>query len=250
MSRSPRNLPLSPWTLHLVFLVIAGPLMRAGNAAEHGPAKPSSTTELHQMEAWWSDLEKDEAAASRALLLMSTRPEQAVAFLKDNLKPLTLDSVRLKAYLLRLGSPNEAVWRKAFEDLEYYDPRLAMDLQTLMDKVTETPARQRMVEILSSRDPGSLKEWQVKLRNHGDVYMIDRDKYSWYVEHKISRINSIPFLTPKRKWTRAVRGIALLEHIGTPGAVAILRDVATGHPEAQPTRVAIESLHRLAANAR
>ena len=38
---------------------------------------------------------------------MSTRPDQAVAFLKDKLKPLMLDSVRLKAYLLRLGSPNE-----------------------------------------------------------------------------------------------------------------------------------------------
>ena len=82
------------------------------------------------METLWADLEKDEAEATRALLKMSTQPDQTVGFLKDKMKPLTLDSVRLKAYLLRLGSPNEALWKKAFEDLEYFDPRLAMDLPT------------------------------------------------------------------------------------------------------------------------
>jgi hypothetical protein len=37
----------------------------------------------------------------------------------------------------------------------------------------------------------------------------------------------------------------LLEHIGTPEAVAILKDMASGHPDAQPTRVAREALDRL-----
>jgi hypothetical protein len=51
-------------------------------------------------------------------------------------------------------------------------------------------------------------------------------------------------------WTRAVRAIVLLEHIGTPGAVAILKDMATGHPDAQPTKVARDCLERLAKSAR
>ena len=37
----------------------------------------------------------------------------------------------------------------------------------------------------------------------------------------------------------------LLEHFGTPGAVAILKEMATGHPDAQPTRVARDALARL-----
>jgi hypothetical protein len=50
----------------------------------------------------------------------------------------------------------------------------------------------------------------------------------------------------KRKWNQAVRAIVLLEHIGTPDALAILRDMASGHPEAQPTRTAVEALARIA----
>ena len=41
-----------------------------------------------------------------------------------------------------------------------------------------------------------------------------------------------------------------LEHIGTPEAMAILKDMGTGHPEAQRTRVARKPLDRLAAKAR
>jgi len=199
------------------------------------------------MDAWWTDLEKDEAAATGAVLEMYTRPEATVTFLKDKLKPLTLDSVRLKAYLLRLGSSNEALWKKAFEDLEYYDPRLAMDLESLMDKFTETPTRQRLVEVLSALQPGSLKDKKVELHRFGQgTYNFSADRGSWWAENKVSRLNSYDPDTAKRKWTRAVRAIVLLEHIATPDAVAILKDMATGHPDAQPTRVAKESLDRLA----
>ena len=49
----------------------------------------------------------------------------------------------------------------------------------------------------------------------------------------------------KTKWTRAVQAITLLEHVETPDAVAILKDMATGHPLAQPTRAAKEALGRI-----
>jgi hypothetical protein len=175
---------------------------------------------------------------------LSTRPEETVALLNDKLKPFKLDSLRLKAYLLRLGSSNEAVWKKAFEDLEYYDPRLAMDLQALMDKVADTPVRQRLVEVLSCRDPGSLQGQKITLRNWGNFFTFGSDRVMWRVEHKVARINTVAWITPKRKWTRAVRAIVLLEHIGTPEALVILKDMATGHPDAQPTKVAKEALDR------
>jgi hypothetical protein len=50
----------------------------------------------------------------------------------------------------------------------------------------------------------------------------------------------------EKKWTRAVRAIVLLEHIGTPDATAILKDMATGHPDAYPSKVAKEALKNLA----
>jgi hypothetical protein len=46
-------------------------------------------------------------------------------------------------------------------------------------------------------------------------------------------------------WVRAIRAIALLEQVGTPGAVAILKDMATGHPDASPTKAAKVALQRM-----
>ena len=118
-----------------------------------GPA----TADEKQMEVWWVDLEKGDTAATRALLNLSDRPKESVAFLKRKMKPLTISSGQVKALLLKLGNSNESVWKPAFEELEYFDPRLAIDLQTLMDRYTESPTRQRMVEILSGREARSLK---------------------------------------------------------------------------------------------
>jgi hypothetical protein len=42
-----------------------------------------------------------------------------------------------------------------------------------------------------------------------------------------------------------VRAVVLLEHVGTPAAVAALRALATGHPDAQPTKAAKEAVARL-----
>src|SRR5262245_20266156 len=153
---SPRNNVLvSTAALLLGCTLVAVPVEVAGQA-ETSPRKEAKADDK-QLEAWWTDLERGEEDATRALLQLSVRPSQAVDFLKNRMKPLRLDSVRLKAFLLRLGSENEKLWKQAFDDLEYYDPRLAMELPKLMEKVTESPTRERLVEVLSARDAESLK---------------------------------------------------------------------------------------------
>ena len=142
------------------------------------------------------------------------------------MKPLTISSGQVKALLLKLGNDNESVWKPAFEELEYFDPRLAIDLQTLMDRYTESPARQRMVEIMSGREADSLKGKNVQLRKFGgpdDFNFFAQNEGSWWAENRVERINSEYWGDTKKKWTRAVRAIVLLEHIGTPDAV--------GHPQ-------------------
>ena len=49
----------------------------------------------------------------------------------------------------------------------------------------------------------------------------------------------------KRQWVRATRAIVILESIGTPEAVAIIKDMSTGHPDAGPTHAAAEALDAL-----
>jgi hypothetical protein len=212
-------------------------------------AEPA-TTDLKRMEDWWVELEKGDTAATRALLKLSARPKETVAFLKIKLKPLTISSAQVKALLLKLGNANESVWKPAFEEIEYFDPRLAIDLKTLMDRYTETPARQRMVEVLSGREAGSLKDKNIQLRKFGgpdDFNFFAENEGSWWAEVRVDRISSLHWGTVKKKWTRAVRAIVLLEHIGTPDAAAILKNMATGHPDAYPTKVAKDSLKAIAA---
>jgi hypothetical protein len=72
------------------------------------------------------------------------------------MKPLTISSAQVKSLLLKLGNDNEEVWKPAFEELEYFDPRLAIDLQTLMERYMDSPTRQRMVEVMSGRQAGQL----------------------------------------------------------------------------------------------
>jgi hypothetical protein len=216
---------------------------RPDPAGEKGPNDGPAV-----FEAWWQDLEKWETEATRALLNLADRREETVAFLKARVTPLKITPGEVRAQLLKLGSPNEKVWKPAFEELEYFDPRLAIDLETLMDRYKESPGRQRMVEVMSGREPGSLGAKAVNLRGlrGGDGFNFVSENRSWWAEHRTDRINDERgWGNPKKKWTRAVRAIVLLEHIATPGAIAILQDMATGHPNAQPTRVAKDALRRL-----
>jgi hypothetical protein len=204
-----------------------------------------------RMEAWWADLEKGETEAARALLNLSDRPKETVNFLKQKMKPLKLTSGQAKTLLLKLGNGDESVWKPAFEELEYLDPRLAFDLVTLMDRYKESPTRQRMVEVMSGRQAGQLAGKEVTLRpvgQDGFNFFAQPNFGSWWAEHKIERINRDSPRQIKKKWTRTVRAIVLLEHIGSPEANDILKDMASGHPDAQPTKVAQEALKSLAAH--
>ena len=207
---------------------------------------PAPAADRRGMDDLWLDLEKGDFEASRALLAMSARPKEAVDFLKVRMKPLTLDAEKARALIDWLGNDDEAVWKPAFEELEYFDPRLAIDLETAVKETRESPGRQRLVEVLSGRPAGSLGDKVVELRNHGvDSWnFFSPNTGSWWAEVRVDRINSSGWGNPKKKWTQAVRAIALLEHIATPEAVAILKAMASGRPDAQPTKAAAESLAR------
>jgi hypothetical protein len=122
------------------------------------------------------------------------------------MKPLTISSAQVKSLLLKLGNDNEEVWKPAFEELEYFDPRLAIDLQTLMERYMDSPTRQRMVEVMSGRQAGQLAGKEVSLRpvgQDGFNFFAQPNFGSWWAEHKIERINWDSRRSIKKKWTRA-----------------------------------------------
>src|SRR5947209_15660569 len=102
------------------------------------------------MQKWWDDLEKPEPACSRALLNLADHPAESVAFFKERLKPLKIEPGDVRSLIRDLQSDEENVWKPAFEKLEYFDPRLAIDLPTLMKENVQPRSRNRLIEILCS----------------------------------------------------------------------------------------------------
>lgn len=222
-------------SLAIVFAWNAIPLI----AVEPKPEAPA-------IETAWRNLEKNEPESTQALLQLSRDPVATLAVFRAHLKPLNLTGDRLKELIVKLSSDDEKTWQAAFEELEYFDPRLALDLPTLMDVVQAAPVRQRLVTILSGRPAANVIAGDIELRKVGDDGYNFSAGGSWWAEHKIERLTSeFGWGNPKRKWTRAIRAIVLLEHFGTPEAQAILEDLAKGHAEAQPTKVAKQALERL-----
>jgi hypothetical protein len=229
--------------------MLAAGLARPSRAAPDRAAPAAVRKELEDL---WADLAGDEVTASRALLRLATRPKEAVELCAEKLKPLTIDAKQVRALLADLGSEKEPTWKAAAEQLEYFDPRLAIDLPTLMDEVTDRLPRARLVAILSGdRTAERLLERkdEITLGRHGgqneEVYYNFRQGGSWWAEHRVDRLNVGTWGNKRKYWTRAVRAIVLLEHVGTPAAVAVLKELATGHADAQPTKAAKEALGRI-----
>jgi hypothetical protein len=133
-----------------------------------------------------------------------------------------------------------------FEPLEYFGPRLAVDLETLMNQNPAGPTRPRLVAVRTGRAPGPREDKRVEShKSAGGFNFFPEGRGSWWAEPKVGNLNAGTMGNPKQKWTRAVRAVALLEDVATPEAVAHLRARATGHPEAKPTKVAAESLARI-----
>ena len=162
---------------------------------------------------------------------------------KKKLKPLTISSGQVKALLLKLGNDNESVWKPAFEELEYFDPRLAIDLETLMDRYTEAPTRQRMVEVLSAREVGSLKGKNVQLRKFGgpdDFNFFAQNEGSWWAENRVERLNSENWSTNKTNFLPHILRVTESGESLFPGRViagiAIINSVAAERGELSSKR--------------
>lgn len=226
--------------LMLIAMVTLFSLLPIAASDETTPTEPTH----NELDAWWADLYGDDPAAANAIIKLYKNADAAVPYLKERLQPLELQADQCKRLLKELGSDDEHVWRAAWEKLDYLDPRLAIDLETLMENLTEAPARTRLVELCSDRKADSLAGKDVTIRRFGNEFNFFDGRGSWWAEHRVDRIGQWAGRR-KRAWTRAARGVAILEQIGTPDAIEVLEQLSSGHPDAAPTRAATDSLERI-----
>jgi len=204
-----------------------------------------------ELDALWLDLiSADELIAGRAILKFAGWKDEAVAYLKGRLPPLKLDKKRAKQLLLELGSKDEKTAGIAFKKLAYFDPRLALTREELEKELLDAPKRRHLSEVLSDLPMNALvpDSWHwhspdnqvyrfsqtVKVGNRN----VNRD---WRIAISVADIGKHG---RNSHWIRATRAIAVLEHIGSDNAMAIVKGMATGHPDAGPTKAAEAVLQR------
>lgn len=216
---------------------------------------PNATISPETMTELWSHLLESEPTSTRAILRLAKHRESVTKFLATKLSPLKATEQDLLDLIAQLGSDDEQIWRAAYQKLNYFDPRLAMGLEEVLslESVQEYPARHRLVDVLSGRSvdasySATSQHYKfIKLIKHegdeGGFFNFCGSETentcgsSWWAEPKVENLN-VGFSNPKMEWTRIVRALALLESFDTPEANAIIESVATGHVDAQPTKVA------------
>jgi hypothetical protein len=229
-------------TLAATLMLFLSFAVQAADAPQVATGASAITPQM--LDLWWKDLQESEPRASAALLNFSSHPKETIEFFREHLRPLKIEVDDLNLLLSALGSAKESEWKAACEQLEYFDPRLAMNLETLMGDVPDEPARSRLVDILCDYPPGTHTGKRIELRKigKGEGFNFFDGHGSWWAEDKVARLGSSSWGGGKKKWQRSVRAMVLLKHIGTPEAMAIVQEMTTGHPDAFPTRVAKETI--------
>jgi hypothetical protein len=184
-------------------------------AAGHRAAPPEKGERPLQpadLAAIWKDFTQNDDAGSkkawRGIVAMIQSPQQAVPFLKERVKPAPRpDQKRIDQCLADLDSRNFKRREKAMKDLEAFGQLAVSSLdRKLAEQALSLEARKRMEEL-------ALKLTKTILS--GDE-------------------------------VRTIRAVEVLEGIGTPEAVAVLKDLAGGGEGAALTEQARKALARLA----
>lgn len=210
------------------------------------------------LDAVWKDLlSADEAVATRAALTIATQPkDEAVKFLAEKLRPVKADKKLLSKLFADLGDRDFRTREAAQTELEYFGRFIRSELDAEA-KATEVPeVKERLVKLISQI------EHREKLEKMKDEKPEPAAPNPGGRGASVSIMNGRVFIngqevTPNAKpvviekpgtpaaWVRAGRGIGVLEHLGTPEAVALLEKIALGEDNAPPTKQAQDALARL-----
>jgi WD40 repeat protein len=156
----------------------------------------------------WADLLNDFGKFHAAMGGLLARPKEALALIKDHLKPVPIVRVeRIKDRIIDLDSGKYAVRSAAMRDLETWQEQTRPHLAGEMAANPPLEVRQRVKILLDKLDSARL--------------------------------------LPSVKDVQADLMLELLEHIGTPEARHYLEVVAGGAPDARLTRAAQAAVVRL-----
>ncbi len=243
----------------------AAPTKRALEIADRiAMGNPSTTVTKEELQQWWHDLANPGIQSTYATLSFIRFPNEAIGLLKQELLPLRLSQSRLEELYVQLASDDASVWQAAYREFEYFDPRLVKTVPEIMDGLSvvneqiehdqQARLKKRLAAVLSG---WALDEVSDPSTTYGGFVVSDAQFYheqnrnSWtfvgagigsWQATELSLIGE-RLRKIKPKWDRAIRALAILDHIGSEQASDLLAKMATGNEKAAPTRYALELLN-------
>jgi hypothetical protein len=162
---------------------------------------------LADLQPLWTDLTNDNAVkAFDAILALSASPSQSVPFLRDKLRPVKpVEKTTVEKVVKDLDSDDFSTRQHASEELSKLGEGAEPVLREQLSKETSSEARARIETLIE------------KWKGHN----------------------------PPAEILGALRGIEVLERIGSDDAARLLEDLAKGVPWARQTQDAKASLERI-----
>lgn len=212
--------------------------------------QPAANSQAVALNSAWVDLASaDENKVVKAILTLSKTPKESLAFLRDNLLPVKADPKVVEQLVQQLNHDKFETRQRASEELEYLGKYIKDDLTKALASAQGVEMKQRIQQLLD-RIPDPKKDAK-GMPNLGNARSVSVSNVNGQVRVVV---DGVPLdLTPKAAapvgpptyWVRAVRAIALLEHLGEAGAKPLLESLAGGEDDALPTQAARAALERL-----
>lgn len=217
----------------------------ATNVALAAPA-PSEATQA--LDSLWADLASaDDAKVTLAILKLGATPQQTMAFIKDKLGPVKADAERVAKLIAQLDDNDFTTRQRAADELEYLGKFIQADLEKTLKGNASAETKQRIQQLINKLPkPIQAKEMPPQAQpGVNRVAVINGRVIINGVEVNAQPVAPVTPQGPSMTWVRAVRAIAVLEHIGTPEARQIIQAISKGEADALPTKEARAALDRL-----
>lgn len=220
----------------------------------------------------WNNLDYSVASDSKIESIFDfllRKPDETVAFFKTKMWPLKLNRKRADELVAKLFGAKEADWKGAVAEFAKLDIRLAYTVQEAWELADSDDQRTKMAMAILLDGPKhseDLANFDVQLRKVVPMPVFEKlsekDQARLYFDFTMKsglpkelaeRLGNHRMYTVapghfdelnEHLWNRQACAIHILDAIGTADALELIRDMATGHPDAAPTKVAKEVLKR------
>ncbi|MBX7104564.1 MAG: hypothetical protein K1X57_10820 [Gemmataceae bacterium] len=211
---------------------------------------------VDKWQAAWADLVgKDDVKATRAVLTLALSPREAVPFLTGKLRVVSVDDKKVKKWIDDVASEKAEVRDAAAKELDFIAPLIQEELMKAIENAADDDTRDRLMKIMHDLPddiPGAVGGIAIAVpalpAGGGALPIPVPPAPPGGGAIIVGAANAIPLgedAFVRTSWRQSLRAIAILEHIGTPEAVATLKKLSEGHADAKPTKAAKEALDRL-----